>query len=141
MSDRGLGQLPNIVPFAPGSKEGYPRERDPREEEPQPADGLDNAGHTIMGLLQEAANAAKENCGRALGVAHNLSVRLRAAEDRIKQLEAELQHFQDRALRAEHWLSRISREIENRFFDPKEAARPRQESRQAPPAAPVRHPG
>ena len=106
MSDRGLGQLPNILPFAPGSKEGYQRESDPREEAPLPADGLDNAGQTIMGLLQEAATAAKENCGRALGVAHSLSVRLRAAEDRIKELEAELQHFQDRALRANRRLEK-----------------------------------
>jgi hypothetical protein len=143
MSDRGLGQLPNILPFAPGSKEGYQRESDPREEAPLPADGLDNAGQTIMGLLQEAATAAKENCGRALGVAHSLSVRLRAAEDRIKELEAELQHFQDRALRAENWLSRISREIENRFFEQKDAARARPETRPAapPPSPPTRRPG
>jgi hypothetical protein len=140
MSDRGLGQVPNLVPFAPGSREGYPRERDPREEDPHPGDGLDSAGQTIIGLLQEAANAAKENCGRALGVAHSLSVRLRAAEDRIKELEAELRHFQDRALRAENWLSRISREIENRFFDPKDTGRQRQEQRPAAPPAPARRP-
>ncbi len=124
MSERGPGQVKNIVPFALGSREGYPQDRHPND-----GDGLDSAGQTIMGLLQQAANAAKENCGRALGVAHNLSVRLRAAEDRIKELESDLRLFQDRALRAENWLQRISREIENRFFDPKEAGHPRQDHR------------
>jgi hypothetical protein len=129
MSDRGVGQIQNTIPFAPGSKVGYPRERDSKKKDS--ADGLDSAGQAILSLLQEAATTAKENCGRALGAAHSLSVRLRAAEDRIKELEAELQHFQERALRAENWLSRISSEIESRFFDPQEIGGP-----ENPPVAP-----
>jgi hypothetical protein len=72
--------------------------------------------------MRRAAATAKENCGRALNVAHGLSLQLRSAEDRIRELEVELHHFQVRALRAENWLRRISKEIENRFFDKKEAA-------------------
>jgi hypothetical protein len=97
-----------VVPFAPVRAEKVSNDQDP----------LDQAGQSIMGLLQEAATTAKENCGRALRVAHGLSLQLRAAEDQIKALEADLRHFQDRAMSAENWLQRISREIEARFFEP-----------------------
>jgi hypothetical protein len=112
MVERRQSQLENIVPFAPA----------PREHERPVADALDDAGQTVMAMLQQAAVTAKENCGRALGVAHGLSLQLRTAEDRIRDLEADLQHFQDRALRAENWLRRISQEIENRFFEKKGSA-------------------
>jgi hypothetical protein len=110
MSERRQSQSEKVVPFAPA----------PREPDLNVVDTLDDAGRTVMGLLQHAATAAKENCGRALGVAHGLSLQLRAAEDRIRELEAELHHFQERAARAENWLRRISKEIENRFFEQKE---------------------
>jgi hypothetical protein len=97
-----------VVPFAPARVERF-------ADDP---DRLDKAGQSIMGLLQQAATTAKENSGRALRVAHGLSLQLRAAEDQIKALEAELRYFQDRAIRAENWLQRISREIEARFFEP-----------------------
>jgi hypothetical protein len=112
MGERRQSESKKIVPFAPAS----------REPDPNAMDTLDDAGRTVMGLLQHAATTAKENCGRALGVAHGLSLQLREAEDRIRQLEAELHHFQERAIRAENWLRRISKEIENRFFEPKEPA-------------------
>jgi hypothetical protein len=38
--------------------------------------------------------------------------KLLAAADRIAQLEKELDHFQDRAVRAETWLQLIQREVE-----------------------------
>jgi len=120
MSERGQSQSENIIPFAPTPKDNHPNDRD----------ALDNAGQTIMGLLQQAANTAKGNCSRALSIAHGLSLQLRAAEDRIKELEAGLRHFQDRALRAENWLQRISREIENRFFEPRETDHSRPMTRQ-----------
>jgi site-specific recombinase len=120
MNERGQNRPENIVPFAPAS-------RDPDQ---NAVDALDDAGRTVMGLLQQAANTAKENCGRALSVAHGLSLQLRASEDRIKELENALQHFQDRALRAENWLQRISREIENRFLEPREASHSPPDTRQ-----------
>jgi hypothetical protein len=76
-----------VVPFTSVRAEKLSNDQDP----------LDQAGQSIMGLLQQAATTAKENCGRALGVAHR---------------------FQDRAARAENWLQRIPREIETRFFEP-----------------------
>jgi hypothetical protein len=124
MTERGQGQFEKIVPFAPTPKDTHPND----------SDVVDSAGQTILGLLQQAANAAQENCQHALGVAHKLSLQLRAAEDHIKELETDLRHYQDRALRAENWLQRISREIENRFFEPKETGRPRQDDRQTPSA-------
>jgi hypothetical protein len=78
-------------------------------------DTLDDAGRTVMGLLQHAATAAKEDCGRELGVAHLLSLQLREAEDRIRELKAEVDHVREQAVRAENWLRRISKEIEDRF--------------------------
>jgi hypothetical protein len=112
MSERRQSQSEKIVPFAPTS----------RELDPAVVDTLDDAGRAVMGLLQQAAITAKENSNRALGIAHGLSLDLRAAEDRVKELEADLHHFQERALRAENWLRRISHEIENRFFEQKEPA-------------------
>jgi hypothetical protein len=51
---------------------------------------------------------------------------LRAAEDRAKQLEAEVRHYQDRAFRAEKWLLRVYKEIEDKFFSQNAAANPGQ---------------
>jgi predicted nucleic acid-binding Zn-ribbon protein len=48
-------------------------------------------------------------------MAQKLSHQLRAAEDRIAELEAELVAHRDRAQRAEHWLERIRSEIEDQF--------------------------
>jgi hypothetical protein len=88
-------------------------------------DTLDQAGQTVMGMLRQAAAVANENCQYAVGVAHKLSLELRAAEDRIETLEAEVRHYQDRAGRAEQWIVRISREIESKFLET-EVNRPQQ---------------
>jgi hypothetical protein len=99
------------------------------------ADPLDSAGQTILGLLHRAAGMAEENSQHALGVAHKLSLQLRTAEDRIKDLEADVQFYRVRADRAEKWLHQISIEIEQRFFGPA-VGRPAQgPSRQAGPQA------
>jgi replicative superfamily II helicase len=82
-------------------------------------DGLDQSGEAIVALLQQAANLANENCDRAMSLAHKLSIQLRAAEDRVKHLQAELQQSQDRSARAEKWLNRIYREIEDKLISPR----------------------
>jgi hypothetical protein len=123
MDERRHNSSENIVPFAPALRDDVPKDRDP----------MDSAGQAIMGLIQEAATTAKDNCGRALSVAHGLSIQLRAAEDRINELETELRYFQERTLTAENWLQRISREIENRFFDTKDGGQVRPDNRQAQP--------
>ena len=106
-----------VIPFAPPQKETFSNDGDP----------LDQAGQTVMGMLQRAALTASENCQHAMDLAHKLSLQLRAAEDRIKALEADVSYYQDRAGRAEQCLLRISREIEQRFLAP-DAGRPRQPS-------------
>jgi len=45
-----------------------------------------------------------------------LSHQLRAAEDRIAELEAEVEAHQERADRAEEWLHKVYTEIEDRFL-------------------------
>jgi hypothetical protein len=107
MSGHAFDKPKNIVPFAPSPKEpGW-----------DGSDSLDKSGHQVFALLQQAADVAKENSERAMSLAHRLSIQLRVAEDRIRTLEADLEQFQDRALRAENWLLRIQKEIEDRFLE------------------------
>jgi hypothetical protein len=109
-----------VVPFA-------------RNAAPLNDDPLDSAGRSILGLLQRAATVAEETSQHALGVAHKLSVQLRAAEDRIRDLEADVRHYRERADRAEKWLYKISLEIEERFFSSADSRAPESPFRQAGP--------
>ena len=79
-------------------------------------DQLDVAGQTILGLLHRAASAAEANSRYAIETAQQLSEQLRAAENRIAELEAENQLYRDRSERAEEWLRRIYSEIQGRFI-------------------------
>jgi hypothetical protein len=87
----------SVVPFAPG-------------------DGLDKAGESILKLLHKAAGVAEQNSQHALDMAQKLSHQLRAAEQRITDLEAEVERHRDRAERAEQWLHKVYSEIEDRFI-------------------------
>jgi hypothetical protein len=78
----------------------------------------DDAGHGIIALLRKAADMAKQDCDRAMDIAHKLSSQLRAAEERAREFEAEAVHFRDRAARAEDWLAHIHSQVENTFFRP-----------------------
>jgi hypothetical protein len=80
------------------------------------ADQLDKAGQTILELLHKAAGAAEANSQHALEMAQKLSHHLRAAENRIAELEAEVQFYQEKSDRAEQWLHKIYTEIEDRFL-------------------------
>jgi hypothetical protein len=66
-----------VIEFAP---KGGPRSYAPL---------VDEAGEVIIAKLQKAADLSNENCDRAMKLAHKLSMQIRAAEDRINQLEAE----------------------------------------------------
>jgi hypothetical protein len=96
-----------VVPFAPRGQ-------------PDPNIIADDSGRTIVAMLQKAAEMAREDCARAMDLAHKLSFQLRAAEERARELEAEATHFRDRAARAEAWLLRIHNEVEQTFFHKKE---------------------
>ena len=105
MGNRGAGVAEAVVPFAP--------KVNARSEAGDP---LDRAGQAILGLLHQAANTAEANNQKAMEMAHKLSAEFRAAEGRIRELEAKVRHHQDRADRAEKWLYQISLEIEQQFF-------------------------
>src|SRR5262249_41563561 len=81
------------------------------------ASQLDSAGEAILKLLHKAASAAETNSRRALETAQKLSIQLRAAEDRIAELEAEIQHYREKSEGAEDGGRKISREIEDRFVN------------------------
>jgi hypothetical protein len=78
-------------------------------------DQLESAGQAILKLLDNAASATEANSRRALATAQTLSSQLRSAEDRIAQLEAEVQLYREKSARAEVWLRKISAEIEDRL--------------------------
>ena len=94
------------------------------------ASQLDSAGQAILKLLHKAAGTAEANSRHALETAQKLSSQLRAAEDRIAELEAELQQYRERAALAEEWLRKISMEIQDRLINVPEEKR-RQMSRRS----------
>jgi hypothetical protein len=84
---------------------------------------LDKAGESLLKLLHKAAGVAEENSQRTLDLAQKLSHQLVAAEQRITDLEAEVERHRDRAQRAEQWLHKVHAEIEERFRPPRTIAR------------------
>ena len=76
----------------------------------------DDAGNGIVALLHKAAETAKDDCARAMDLAHKLTLQLRAAEDRARELEGEANYFRERAAAAENWLVVIHNEVEQTFF-------------------------
>ena len=109
MSDGNANQPEPLVPFAP-----KPRAR------PEGSFVADDSGHAIIALLKKAADTAKDDCARAMDLAHKLSFQLRAAEERAREAEAEVAHLRDRTTRAEAWMLRIREEVEQTFFPRKE---------------------
>jgi hypothetical protein len=109
MNENDADTPEQVIEFAP---KGGPRSYAPLVEE---------AGEAIIAKLQKAADLSTENCDRAMKLAHKLSMELRAAEDRINQLEAEVELFRHRAVRAEYWLQTIQKEIEEKLIAPRSA--------------------
>ena len=81
------------------------------------ASQVDSAGQAILKLLHKAAGAAEANSRQALETAQKLSSQLRAAEDRIVELEAEVHLYREKSEHAEEWLRKISMEIEDRLVN------------------------
>jgi hypothetical protein len=88
-------------------------------------DPLEQSGLAIVAMLQKAADLSNDTCERAEAAADELSRDLRAAEDRINQLETEIEYFQNRAVRAETWLQLIRKEIEEKLIAPSTAIDPK----------------
>jgi hypothetical protein len=96
---------------------------DSNHSEPTARDGtsrdtsqLDSAGQAILSVLQKAADAAEANNRRAVETAQKLSGQLRAAENKIAELEAENRLYRERSERAEEWLRRIYSEIQDNLI-------------------------
>ena len=102
-----------VIPFAPASRESR-----------GDGDQVDRSGQAIVAMLQDAVEVAKQNCDRAMDMAHKLALQLRAAEDRVAQLEGDARYYQERASRAEKWLIRIQHEIEEKFLRDNAGANP-----------------
>jgi DNA repair exonuclease SbcCD ATPase subunit len=61
-------------------------------------------------------------CGKALrAICWETEAECERAEDRVNQLEAELELLRDRAVRAERWLQTIQKEIEEKLIAPRPA--------------------
>ena len=103
---------PDVIPFARASQGAHGDDSQ-----------LDKAGQTILQLLNKAADVAEENSRHAIDMAQKLSHQLRAAQDRIAELEAEVAAHQERAERAEQWLHKVYTEIEDRFLSQDRRAR------------------
>jgi chromosome segregation ATPase len=88
----------------------------PKEKAPNRVAQLDDTGQAIVTQIRTAADLAKEDCDRAMSLAHKLSMELRAAEDRTQQTAREVEHWRDRATRAEQWLQTIQQEIEEKLL-------------------------
>src|SRR5262245_59898935 len=82
---------------------------------------VEEVGQAIVAKIQRAADLSNENCDRAMALAHKLSMQLRAAEDRINQLEAEVELFRDREGCAERCPESIQQEIEEKLIAPRSA--------------------
>jgi len=107
MSENSAETLEQVVKFAPKG-----RARSTHTP-------VEDAGEAIVATIQRAADLANENCDRAVRLAHKLSMELRGAQDRINQLEAEVELFRDRVARAEGWLQTIHKEIEEKLINPR----------------------
>ena len=83
---------------------------------PTGVDQLDSAGRTILQLLNKAANVAEQNSKHAIDMAQKLAHELRAAQQRISKLEAQVVAYQNQAERDEQWLHKVYTEIEDRFL-------------------------
>jgi hypothetical protein len=99
-AQRAAQQPKEVLQFAPKQK--------PRVDNST----MDQSGRAIVAMLHQAADRSCDSCDQTRSEAEELSRKLLAAADRIAALEKELEHFQDRAVRAETWLQLIQREVE-----------------------------
>ena len=105
MSDGGAGAAGSVVSLEPKAKV-----------RPEANDPLERAGRLILDMVGKAASAAEVNNQKAIQIAEKLSAQLRAAENRMRELENKARYHEDRADRAERWLYQISVDVEQKFF-------------------------
>ena len=105
--------LSEVTPFAPS-----PREQRQRRT---------TAIRSITSARRSCRSAGRGRRGeadseRAIDIAQ-LSLKLREPEDRVAQMEGDIRHYQDRAIRAGRWMNRIQAEIEDRSFKDRQQRR------------------
>ena len=81
-------------------------------------DAMDRAAEALIAMLNEAATLSNQNRDRVADLVDDLSQRLAAVQDRIHQLQSDVEHFRGRALGAEKWLTFIQKEIEETLIVP-----------------------
>ena len=79
------------------------------------ATAADKIGGGIMTMLKRTAQAARETADRAVRASQKATEQLEQSQERVRRLEIDLKHFQERAQRAENWLVRIRKEVEEDF--------------------------
>ena len=84
----------SVVPFAPGG-------------------GTRQSRRVYSQAASQSSWRGRKNSQHALDMAQKLSHQLRAAEQRITDLEAEVERLRDRAERAEQWLHEVMRKSKN----------------------------
>ena len=110
MNEGQINAPEQVRKFAPKRKPG--NDSKPRNDN----NPTDEAGEALIAMLHEVARLANENRRRLTNLVDDLSRQMQAAEDRIVQLEHDLEHFRGRAARAEEWLLVIEKEIEQRLM-------------------------
>jgi hypothetical protein len=120
----GAAPAPPRIPSRPPQRASERPDRPDRPERPErmdrpEGDPIDSAGHAVIALLQNAAEASNQELDRASIMAGRLAGELRATENRIRELEAEVAHYRDRAARAEDWLQQIGQEIQSKLLPPR----------------------
>ena len=104
MSNRGEGAAESVIPISAAPKLN------------SRAEVVDRAAQTILGTINRAATTVQASYRQGLEINSKLATQLRAAEQRISELEVKARYHEDRADRAEKWLYQISVEIEQKFF-------------------------
>ena len=107
MSSRGQGAAEAAIPIPLAPKSNSRAEV---------GDPLDRAAQTILGTINRAATTVQASYRQGLEINNKLTAQLRAAADRISELEGKARYHEDRADRAEKWLYQISVEIEQKFL-------------------------
>ena len=90
-----------VIPYAPKQK-STASETD-----------MDRAGNVILEFVKYAGETVEAELQELKEAAEYLADKLRAANDQINDLEADVRRHQARADRAEEWLREISSEIEH----------------------------
>jgi hypothetical protein len=96
--------------------------RQDRRDSPSLASELPEALRTFAPKKLRADDALL-SAGTIVDLLRRAGRELRDAEERINALETEVEHYQDRAVRAEAWLTKLRREIEEKLIVPAAANR------------------